>query len=368
VLALTIPLSVVLNLATAATRGSKVMHYDAIVQIAGPIFRLLTWVVGLLLLKNVFDAAIYATLLQQLFPAILAVSFAYWIFRTYFGKGIRWSFKPLWVYSAPLILSTLMYNLAPRMDRLVLGVVSDSRAVGVYSAAAGLAIILSLVHSSIVKTFLPVIADAYNRVSVDRAKVLYVTVTRWDARLTFIGVVSAILIALEILGLLGDRYAEALLPFVILAISVYISTIPGPTGAFLQMTNRQRVDAANALVFFIVGPLIQLGLALWLGWIGVAFGVLVMTVIINIVQSAEIYHYYDFHVFQRDRLLFTVLSIVVVALCAVAGIKQDLPVRLALLGLVSGSFLAFIYLRRTANDILLFKMLTGGSPSEKGQE
>jgi O-antigen/teichoic acid export membrane protein len=368
VLALTIPLSVTINLATAATHGSKVMHYDAIVQIAGPIFRLLTWVVGLLLLKNLLDAAIYATLLQQLFPAILAVFFAYWIFRTYFGKGIRWAFKPLWVYSAPLILSTLMYNLAPRMDRLVLGVVSDSRAVGVYSAAASLAILLILVHSSVVKTFLPVIADSYNRISVERARDLFFSVTRWDARLTFIGVVSAILVAQEILGLLGNRYAEALLPFVILATSAYISTIPGPTGAFLQMTNRQGVEAANAIVFFIIGPLIQLGLAFWLGWIGVAVGVLVMTVIINVIQSAEIYHFYEFHVFQRDHLLFTVMSIGVVAFCAVAGIKLELPIRLALLGLVSGSFLAFIYLSRTANDIFMFKMITGGSPLEEGQE
>ena len=368
ILALTIPLIVLMNLATAATRGSQVMHYDAIVQIAGPIFRLLTWVAGLYLLKNLLDAAIYASLFQQLFPALLALAFAYWIFRKYFGQGIHWAFKPLWIYSAPLILSTLMYNLAPRMDRLVLGVVSDARAVGIYSAAASLMFILSLVHTSVVKNFLPIIADAYNRVSIERARILYITVTRWDARLTFVVVASSLLVAQEILSVMGERYSEALLPFVILGVAVYVGTIPGPTGALLQMTNRQRVEAANAMLFFVLSPFVQFGMAMWLGWIGVAVGVLVMAIIINTVQIVEIYHFYGFHAFQRDHLLFAVLSTVVVASCAVAAVTQDLTVRLALLGLVGGSFLAFIYFNRTPDDQMIFNMFRERIRLGKSQE
>lgn len=364
-LALSIPLIVLTNIATAATRGSKLMHFDAIVQMVGPLFRILIWGIGLLLITNLFDVAIYASLFQWLFSAIVALGFTFWVFRKYFGNGIRWSFKPLWIYSAPLILSTLMYTLAPRMDRLVLGVVSDSRAVGVYSIAASLVLVLTLAHSSIVKTFLPIVADAYNRVSIERAKTLYVTVTRWDARLTFAIVVGAVLIAQEVLGLLGERYAEALIPFIILAVAVYFGAIPGPTGAFLQMTNQQRVEAANAVIFFVLSPIVQLGLAIWLGWIGVAIGVLVMAIIINLVQIGEIKYFYDFHPLQQDHLLFTVLSIMVVSVCAVVGVTQELPIRLALLVVVVGGFFIFIYIFRTPNDELIFNTMINGTPLGK---
>lgn len=368
VLSLSIPLMVAANLATAATRGTRVMHFSAIVQVAGPLFRILAWGAGLLLLTNLLDAAIIATLLQSLFPALLALIFAYWIFRGYFGNGIRWSFRPLWVYSAPLILSTLMYSIAPRVDRLVLGMVSDTRAVGVYSVAVSLIFILTLVHGSVVKTFSPVVADAYNRVSVERAKKLYIAVTRWDARLTYVAVVGALLIAPEILGVLGESYAEAQLPFVILAVAVYVGTIPGPTGALLQMTNRQRVEAANAIIFLVLSPVVQLALAAWLGWIGVAVGVLVMAVVLNVIQVVEIRHFYSFDPFKQDHLLFTILSAGLVLLSALASLQQDLPVRIALLGLIAGSFSAFVYLTRTPDDASLFRMIIEGTPLGKNRQ
>jgi O-antigen/teichoic acid export membrane protein len=365
VLALSVPLMALTSIATAATRGSKVMHYDAIVQVVGPAFRIVAWAGGLLLLANLLNAAIYATVSQSLLSALLALFFTYWVFRGYFSEGIEWKFRSLWLYSAPLILSSLMYSMAPRMDRLVLGVVSDAQAVGIYSIAASLMLLLKLTHGSIVKTFLPVVADAYNRRSANRAQALYITVTRWDARLTFVVVIVSLLVAQEVLGLLGESYSEALVPFAILAAAVYIGTIPGPTGAFLQMTNHQRIEALNAAIFFVVSPLVQLAFALWLGWIGVALGVLAMAFVINTVQIVEIRHFYGFHPFQNGHLLFTVLSIVAVIVCAFAGITQPLAFRLVLLAAVLSAFLVFIYSFRTSTDEFLFRMLFGGASFSK---
>lgn len=209
---------------------------------------------------------------------------------------------------------------------------------------------------------MPVVADAHNRVSTERAQMLYVAVTRWDSRLTFIGVAFAILLAQELLGILGERYSEALLPFVILAVSVFIGTLPGPTGAYLQMTNRQRVEAINATVFFILAPAVQIALALWLGWIGVAIGVLVMAVVINLVQIAEIYHLYGFHPFQRDHLLFTGLAIGIVAICGVVGVNLALVQRLLVLTAVFAGFLIFVYLFRTSSDEFLLNTVLRSTP------
>jgi O-antigen/teichoic acid export membrane protein len=123
------------------------------------------------------------------------------------------------------------------------------------------------------------------------------------------------------------------------------------------MTNRQRVDAANALLFFIISPLIQLLFARWLGWIGVAIGVLATVVIINSLQVIEIRHFYRFHPFQRDHLIFTIGSIVIVVLAAFISQGFDLPFRIAILGGVLVGFLIYVYIQRTPNDIMFFEML-----------
>lgn len=358
VLALAIPLIVLTENALAATRGSKVMLFDAIVQVAGPLFRLVAWAAGLLVVANLLWAAVDATLVQWLLSAALALGFVYWLYRSYFGRGIVWSFRELWIYSAPLILSTLMYTLAPRLDRLVLGVVGDTNAVGVYSLAASLVVVLNLIHASIVKTFLPVVADAHNRVSAERARSLYIAVTRWDTRLTFAIAATSILLAPEILWLLGESYAEALLPFIILAIAVFVGTIPGPTGAFLQMTNHQRVEAGNALAFFVLSPIIQFTLAQWLGWIGVAVGVLVVAILLNVVQVVEIYRIYGFQPIRQDHLVFVLLACAAIIVCAFAAARQDLAVRLGLLVLLAAGFALFLYVSRTPSDTYLFGLVT----------
>jgi O-antigen/teichoic acid export membrane protein len=250
-----------------------------------------------------------------------------------------------------------MYALSPRIDRLLLGVVADVRTVGVYSAAASLIMILKLIHSSITMTFSPIVADAYNRVSVNRAKRLYVMVTRWDARLTFLVVLVSVMLANELLWLFGNQYSEALAPFLILSISVFITTIPGPTGAFLQMTNRQRIDALNALLFFIISPLLQILFVQLLGWIGVAFGVLAAAIIINAIQVGEIKYYYQFHPFRKDHLIFSIAASVVLVLGAIISLEYALPFRLLSLGAILVGFFVFLYHQRTPNDEMLLKMM-----------
>lgn len=358
VMALTLPLMVLSGNALAATRGSKVMTFDAIVQVTSPLFRLIGWVVGLLLVTNLLWAAVGATVFQWLMAAILSLGFAWWVFRGYFGDGIQWSFRTLWVYSAPLILSSLMYTLAPRMDRLVLGVVGDTTVVGIYSLAASFMVILKLAHSSIVKTFLPVAADAYNRVSHERARSLYVNVTRWDTRLTFALVVTSMLFAQELLVILGEEYAPALLPFMILSASVYIATLVGPAGAFFQMTNRQRVEATNAIAFFVISPAIQLLFAQWLGWIGVAVGVLVVAILLAVVQVFELKKLYGFHPFQPRYGLYVLLTLAAVVVCGVIGLQQTLAARIATFAIVALSFVGYIYFTREPGDIYLYNLVT----------
>lgn len=355
ILALSIPLSAISELGAAATRGLKVMHYDALIKIATPLLRLVTWCIIIFLFSNLLLGAVYSTLVAAVITTIISVFVVYRAFRNiaFRDTPIQWEFRTLIEYSLPLFLVSIMYAISPRLDRLILGGLSDTYIVGIYSVAASMKMILQLLHRSIVKAFAPIIADTYNRTSVRRASELYITVTHWDAQITFILVVGAILFGPEVISIVGNEYSDAYLPFLILAATTYIGTLPGPTGMFLQMTNRQRVEVLNAALFIIVGSFLQIVMIYIFGWIGVAVGLLLTALMLNIIQSYEIYHFYQFHPFQKTFVIFAITSILTIVAIIPIALYASLPMRIGLMGLIVGIMFVWLYSRREEKDIQL---------------
>jgi hypothetical protein len=136
-LTLTIPFTVLTNIALSATRGLKVMHFDAGIRVARTLFRLVIWGVALYLLQNPLRAAVYGTVSAQAITAALTFGLVFWVFRAFLRSNIERMYKMLLKYALPLTLSVLMYSLIPRIDQLLLGTLVETRIVGIYSAAVG---------------------------------------------------------------------------------------------------------------------------------------------------------------------------------------------------------------------------------------
>ena len=352
-----IPAIATVQVAAAATRGLKTMRYDAIIRLIRPVLHLVSFGVLLWVSVKLLAAGLIATAISWWLTAFVSLFLCGYAFKRFPLVRSGYVFRMLIVYSAPLLLSNLMYAISPRIDRLVLGVVADATAIGLYSAAANVIVILKLLHVSLVKVFSPMVSDMYNRGSRTRAQRLYLAVTKWDTLLTFCAVASALLLAQEILLLFGDRYVEALIPFTVLAAGVYMGTVVGPSGAFLRMTNRQGLDAINAVVFLVVSPVLQFAFAYWLGWTGVAFGVVASAFVLNLVQVVEIRRSYGFQPFQGIYVRLVILTAVAILISGVVGLNSELPIRVLTLIAVLSIVLAYAYANLAPEEEAMLDLL-----------
>lgn len=356
-LAVIIPLTVVTNMVSASTRGLKIMHFDAVLKISIPVSRFIFWTLSLLLVGNVLLAAIYSWLLASIVTAAISIFILFKVFGLGKLRSSAHMYKTLLSYSLPLVASSLLYALAPRIDRIILGVVADATTVGVYAVAIGLTVYPKMVHQSIVRVFSPALADSYNNLTMKNTQRLYLQATRWDAVLTFAAVVLLLLISKEIIWLLGGAYSDALLPFIILVSATYIGTVPGPTGSFLQMTNRQQVEMINAVFYLLLSISLQFWLGSKMGAIGIAVAVLCSTILFNLVQVLEIRYFYQFHPFHKNYAMFTLVTTCMLIILGFISWQGQLALRISIFCICGMLFLIALYLQRDNADVVALRSL-----------
>ena len=119
-----------------------------------------------------------------------------------------------------------------------------------------------------------------------------------------------------------------------------------------MVTDRQNIEALNALLTLVISIVCQIILGRWFGMIGIALGVLAATVFLNVIQAAEIWWFYGFQPFQNGHSAFSLLSLAYLALVIYAVLQIPFWGRLLVLGFVLASFSGFIYFFRR-NDIRL---------------
>ncbi len=345
-MAVAIPFSTASRLALASTRALRVMHYDAMGRIAPQLLRLLGWALALQLLASSLDAAIWSYVGAMALSAVIAVVFVFRAFRGNLSGRSRWQFARLLRYALPLLGAALIYALAPKLDRMILATLAETREVGVYSVAASLAALLLLIHTGVVTSFVPMVADAYHRVSRESARILYLKATSWDASLTFLLVAGVVLLGREVVLVFGTAYQGALLPLMILTCSVYVRTLPGPTGAFLAVTNRQRIELLNSILVLAVGAAMQWIGGRALGMPGLALGVLATYLLLNIVQWLEIWWIYGFQPFRDGHGGFTLASAGALSGAVYLGMGWNLGVRLLALVLCGALLAAYFWFYR----------------------
>ncbi len=329
----------------AILRSLKVTKYDATINVLRPTIQLGGWSILLNTTISHLNAATFSYMLGNIAGLFAGAVYINQNFRKVFVEKTEWCFSLLIRYSLPIISSSFLYAIAPRIDRFMLGTQVDSQAVGVYSVAASLAIYVNFFHSSIVTAFTPMIADTFHRVSVEEAKGLYIKVTEWDAQLTLSIVFTLILFGQDILGFIGNEFSNAFFPLALLSISMYISTLTGPSGPFLTMTNHQKIEALNALFMVVITVIFQFLLGWQWGMIGVAVGFLLSAVLLNIIQIIEIVWLYNFSPFSFPYLVFCVVSTLGLGAVTYMAGQAALDIRILAFSIISALYLIYMYIR-----------------------
>jgi O-antigen/teichoic acid export membrane protein len=198
------------------------------------------------------------------------------------GMGLYWKkiffsseqkvyqFKSLYTKAYPIFITSLSLAIMSNSGIIILGVISDSKNVGLYTVAARLAeLTLFLMHvaNSAVS---PKISSLYkqNRMNELEAMLQKTTLFLFFVGLAFFTIY--IFLGEHILAVWGDEFKEAYWVLVILCFGQFVSISTGAVGQVLTMTGNQKKQRDIALkCVLVVLFLMPVFISLW-GSIGAA--------------------------------------------------------------------------------------------------
>ncbi|MFT6834652.1 MAG: O-antigen/teichoic acid export membrane protein [Francisellaceae bacterium] len=213
------------------------------------------------------------------------------------GMGLYWKkilfssdkkvyqFKSLYIKAYPIFITSLSLAILTNSGIILLGVLSDSENVGLFTVAARLAdltIFMLHVANSAVS---PKISSLYKQ---NRMKELETMLQKTTQFLFFIGLVffiTFVFLGEYILAIWGEEFKEAYWILIILCFGQFVNISTGAAGQILTMTGNQKKQRAIALkCLFVVIVLMPIFISLW-GSIGAA---LITTVGITSINIASL--------------------------------------------------------------------------------
>lgn len=220
-------------------------------------------------------------------------------------------------YSLPLVFVGFSYFLSQQTDRIMLGWLSTSSDVGIYTVSSTLALIMTALHSSLVSIFMPLASAAYRNNDMEELNKAYLFISKWVGSLN--GILSLVFTGagLLILGVFGTEYSHEATYQILLILTVlyFIGTWVGPTGALLQMADGHKIEMYNTAVFLILNIGFNYFFISTYGLIGAAWGTLISGLVRNILQVIEIRYFYSLNVITFNHLILLVLVFTGMTFC-----------------------------------------------------
>ena len=148
-------------------------------------------------------------------------------------------------YSLALMFAGLSYQVILRAPQVLLGHLSSSTELGVFSAGASFALGFGFMTSTFLQPAMPIMVELHETRQSESLRRLYQNSTRWTLAAVMPIFLLLSLFNNEVMWLFGRNFSAAgpILVAMSLGWLTYYGT--GPGSALLQMTGRQNLDLAN---------------------------------------------------------------------------------------------------------------------------
>lgn len=188
-----------------------------------------------------------------------------------FGEVLR--------FSLPLMAGGVLFDLAERIDILMIGFFRDQAAVGEYSAASTTARSLLIFVASTMPVVATVAAEAVARGRKEDLANLQRTIARWMF-LVMAPLATGLLLFPEqaIRVLFGDAYRGAASVMQILVIASLAASLTGPLGVLMDALGKTSLSLANMIVRTILNVVLNLFFIPRWGALGAAWATLISLV------------------------------------------------------------------------------------------
>lgn len=285
-----LPFSVYMKTALAATQGFKSMReFVGVSLILEPGTRLV--VTGVLLLAGYgLSGAMLALVSSNVLGAVLAWRALRRRIR-HLAQSVghpRYQIRALARFTVVTWVASLATNALLWADVLIIGVLLQAEAVGVYQVATRVVTLATFVMVPITSAFAPRMADFYRR---GRFMVLHKTygvATSWIVRLSLPAFVVLIIFPYEVLAVFGGEFAGAAIVTVILAVGKLVDAFTGPCGMMLNMSDRPGLNAINNVVAVAGNIALNVLLIPQHGIVGAAWAWTITLVVLNVARLIEV--------------------------------------------------------------------------------
>ena len=212
------------------------------------------------------------------------------ILEIIFSRKIRSSnqsnypIKQLLKLSLPMMLSGTILFLLSWTDIFMIGIMTSSKDVGIYSAAfkvASIGLIIILVFNVVIG---PKVSELYNNNYMSKLKT---TINKTTQLITFLTIpIFSIIIIFrkEILSFFGNDFIQGESVLIILSTSVLINAISGNVDQILNMTNHQKIMKNITLFCLIENIILNYILIPIYGINGAAWSSLITTASLNFIS------------------------------------------------------------------------------------
>jgi len=363
IVALAIPLTVILYTAASATVGFKRVRYRVIAQeITLTSAKLILVIPVALIGLNVVRAMAVHTV-GTMIAGLLGCYFLYRIFP--FNRPFRTArvkLREVFGFSLAVYFSQLFEIVGWHLQIILLSVMSNAMAIGIFLAAFRISMIGNLFYSSITTVIMPYVSDLYSRKEWKQLGYVYRTITKWTFSFYLPIFLIILLFPRAILSVFGESFVLGVNELVLLSIANLIMAGTGISGVMITMTGRPWLNTINSVL--VLG--VTLGLCIWLipgmGSVGAALAQTGGVAVGGLARLLQVFVLYG--LLPYNRTFLKPIGAGIITFMATYLLNSLIPTRLGFMGFVfSAFFLLSVYtlmifiMKLDKDDRLIFALI-----------
>jgi len=250
-------------------------------------------------------------------------------------------YKRLVVFSVPLLMTKSLWYLMNNIDTLLVGYFLNENAVGIYSVAFSLAVLIKMVQSSMGTLFMTNTANLHESGNIDELRLVYVRTTKWLTILSFPVLIGNFGFPDTLLRVFGEGFDAGMIALVILATGLFSHVIFGMNGTTIQSIDKTKVIFYIQFVTVVPNMILNILLIPIFGLAGAAAATAISYIFNNILLSGYLYKLIGIIPFEPK---FMAVSILFLGSAVIGAWVPIVPHDNLILALVYGGIVYLFYI------------------------
>lgn len=291
-----------IDILKASLRGNGDIKHFAFGGVLVGIIRIL--IIALFIILGVKKNALP---MSYLGASILALFYYLWVLKKkgMFGEITSKSFQlfiSMSLLFLPSMFTAFLSVIHQKVDKIMLGILLNSTAVGIYNIAFVIASLVSFFLIVLNSVISPIISKMYYEDNLTKLSEVFKISTRWVSSASFLFFFLILILNKEILHIFGKDFESGVTVLVFIALGQIFNSITGAKFAILNMTGNVKFNLYINLIAVIINIVFNLLLIPKYGMNGAAFATMSTLFILSSLTCIFIYKKLKIHPFSMKMI------------------------------------------------------------------